>query len=364
MQHFPIFLNLSGRRVVLAGGGEAALAKLRLLLKTDAALSVFAAAPCADLCSLAAEGRITLHRRALRPGDVTGAALFYAASEDAAEDARCADIAQAEAALVNIVDNLEDSAFITPAIVDRAPVTVAIGTEGAAPVLARAIKRDLEERLPPVLGLLARAGKAFRPVAERLAPGRARRDFWAEYYFDAGPRAVERGGIGAAKAALTDLLDAHLSRAARPGHVDFVGAGPGDPDLLTLRARRALDTADVVIHDRGVPPGILDLARSEAVTIAAGKTGAGSADIGALIVRHARAGAQVVRLKTGDANGPDREMRALRAAGLPWRIVPGIAVPGAVRVTRAAPAGPARTMHTVPPRIAAELPRTKQEIAL
>ncbi|MDF0599011.1 siroheme synthase CysG [Psychromarinibacter halotolerans] len=331
MQHFPIFLNLRGRTVVLSGGGEAALAKLRLLMKTEATLRVFAAEPCDDLRTLAADGRIALAERALQPGDVTGAALFYAADEDADEDARTAAIADAEGALVNIVDNLEDSQFITPAIVDRDPVTVAIGTEGAAPVLARAIKRDLEERLPPVLGLLAKIGKLFRPAAERLPMGRARRDFWADYYFDAGPRAYEAEGEDGANAALEDLLDRHLSRSAQDGHVDFVGAGPGDPELLTLKARVALDKADVVIHDRLVAPEILELARREALLVDVGKTGFGPSaaqdDINAAIIEHASQGAHVVRLKSGDPTvfgRLDEEIEAVEAAGVAWRIVPGI----------------------------------------
>jgi uroporphyrin-III C-methyltransferase/precorrin-2 dehydrogenase/sirohydrochlorin ferrochelatase len=331
MQHFPIFLDLRGARVVLSGGGEAALAKLRLLMKTEAALEVYTPAPAPELERLAEAGRLTLRRRPLAPGDVAGAALFYAADEDAAEDARTAAIARAEGALVNIVDNLEDSAFITPAIVDRDPVTVAIGTEGAAPVLARAIKRDLEERLPPVLGLLAKVGKAFRPMAEKLPFGRARRDFWADYYFGAGPRAAEAAGAEGAEAALGELLDGHLSRSRAEGHVDFVGGGPGDPELLTLKARAALDRADVVIHDRLIAPGILELARREAVLVAAGKEGFGPSmaqeEINALIVRHAAEGAHVVRLKGGDPTvfgRLDEEIEAVEAAGLSWRIVPGI----------------------------------------
>ncbi|WP_172295669.1 siroheme synthase CysG [Pseudoruegeria sp. HB172150] len=331
MQHFPIFLDMAGARVVLSGGGEAALAKLRLLMKTEAALEVYAPAPTQDLVDLAAEGRITLVRRSLATGDVDGAKLFYAADEDSDEDARTAAIARAEGALVNIVDNLEDSGFITPAIVDRDPVTVAIGTEGAAPVLARAIKRDLEERLPPVLGLLAKVGKAFRPMAEKLPFGRARRDFWADYYFGAGPRAFEAEGAEGAEQALDALLETHLKRAARDGHVDFVGAGPGDPELLTLKARAALDKADVVIYDRLVAPEILELARREAVMIEAGKTGFGpatkQADINAMIVEHAQGGAQVVRLKSGDPTvfgRLDEELDAVTEAGISWRIVPGI----------------------------------------
>ena len=255
MQHFPIFLDLDGRRVVLSGGGEAALAKLRLLLKTAARITVFAPEPAAEIADWAGRGRLTLHRRAMAPGDALCAALVYAADEDAALDARTAHIGRTEGALVNIVDNLSDSAFITPAIVDRDPVTVAIGTEGAAPVLARRIKADLEARLPATLGTLARIGKGFRKMAEALPFGRARRAFWADYYFDAGPRALEAGGETAAEETLDDLLAQHLAAGPAQGRVDFVGAGPGDPDLLTLKARKALDAADVVIHDRLVSAG-------------------------------------------------------------------------------------------------------------
>lgn len=330
MRHFPIFVSLENRRVVLSGGGEAALAKLRLLLKTEARIEVFATDPASDILGWEDEGRLAVIRRPLNAGDVSGAVLFYAADEDAAEDARTSAIARAEGALVNIIDNLHDSAFITPAIVDRDPVTVAIGTEGAAPVLARAIKADLEARLPASLGLLARIGKSFRRMAEALPMGRARRDFWSDYYFGAGPRAAQQGAE-ALRPALDDLLADHLSRSARAGHVSFVGSGPGDPDLLTLRARRALGEADVVIHDRLVPQTILELARREAVLLDAGKKGFGPAmaqeDINALIVEHVASGAQVVRLKSGDPTvfgRLDEELEAVIAAGQSYDIVPGI----------------------------------------
>ena len=331
MKHFPIFLAVEGRRIVLAGGGAAALAKLRLLLKTEAHLSVFAPAPAPEIEAWAAEGRLRLIRRAMAPGDTLCAKLFYAAHEDPAEDARTAAIASADGALVNIVDNLGDSQFITPAIVDRDPVTVAIGTEGAAPVLARAIKADLEERLPATLGTLARLGKAFRRAVDILPMGRRRRDFWAEYYFGAGPRAFENGGENKINITLQALLEKHETASNRDGHVAFVGAGPGDPDLLTLKARKVLDTADVVIHDRLVTPEILDLARREAILIDAGKQGFGpsmSQDaINALIVGHARTGAQVVRLKGGDPTifgRLDEEIDAVTGAGISWHVVPGI----------------------------------------
>ncbi|WP_099826563.1 siroheme synthase CysG [Oceaniglobus indicus] len=331
MKHFPIFLAVEGRRIVLSGGGDAALAKLRLLMKTEARLTVFATDPAPDIRDWAAAGRLTLIERAMQPGDALCAALFYGADEDPAEDARTAAIAHADGALVNIVDNLHDSQFITPAIVDRDPVVVAIGTEGAAPVLARAIKKDLEDRLPPVLGTLARIGKAFRARVEALPFGAPRRAFWSDYYFAAGPRALNTGGEGALDDTLATLLTDHLNAAPKPGRVEFVGAGPGDPELLTLKARRALHEADVVIHDRLVSAEILELVRREATLIDAGKEGFGKSmaqgDIDALIVEHGTRGAHVVRLKSGDPTvfgRLDEEIEAVEAAGLAWSIVPGI----------------------------------------
>ena len=339
MDHFPIFISTKEQRIVLSGGGEAALAKLRLLLKTEARIEVFAEGPDAQIRQWRDAGKLALQERKLSEGDVTGAALFYAADEDAAEDARTAAIARAEGALVNIVDNLHDSAFITPAIVDRDPVTVAIGTEGAAPVLARAIKADLEERLPTGLGTLARIGKGFREMAEKLPFGRARRDFWRAYYFDAGPRALTQGASEVLPA-LDRLLERHLRRNARPGHIAFVGGGPGDPELLTLKARRALDEADVVIYDRLISPEILELARREALMIDVGKEGFGPSttqeEINALLVEHASAGAQVVRLKSGDATifgRLDDEIEALTPHGIGWHIVPGITAASAAVAT-------------------------------
>ena len=331
MKHFPIFLNVEGRRIVVAGGGDAAIAKLRLLMKTEARITVFASSPAPDVVRWDDEGRLTLVTRALEPGDATCAALFYAASDDETEDARTAALARADGALVNMVDNLEGSQFITPAIVDRDPVTVAIGTEGAAPVLARRIKAHLEGFLAPTLGTLARIGKAFRPRAEALPMGRARRDFWSAYYGGAGARALETDGEAGVADTLETLLRDHMTGAKHHGHVDFVGAGPGDPDLLTLKARKALDRADVVIHDRLVTPEILELARREALIVDVGKEAFGpstaQSEINAALVEHAAGGAHVVRLKSGDPTifgRLDEEIEAVTSAGIDYAIVPGI----------------------------------------
>lgn len=338
MKHFPIFMAVEGRRIVVAGGGEAAVAKLRLLMKTQAHLTVIAADPSDAILDLEAQGKITLIRRAMEPGDAMCAALFYAAHDDDAEDARVTTLAQRDGALTNWVDNLGQSQFITPAIVDRDPVTIAIGTEGAAPVVARAIKRDLEERLPTRLGALARIGKAFRAAADILPMGRIRRDFWSEYYFKTGPKAYDTDGASGAQAALDDLLERFAAKEERTAHVDFVGAGPGDPDLLTMKARRALHEADVILHDRLITPEILELARREALVIEVGKTGFGASmsqdAINALILEHAQNGAQVVRLKSGDATifgRLEEELDMIAAQGISFAIIPGItAAAGAV----------------------------------
>lgn len=339
MNHFPIFLALEGRRVLVAGGGDAAVAKLRLLLKTTARITVVAEDVDPVIAQWATDGRVTLIRRAQEPGDALCCVVAYGAQEDDALDARTLRLAAADGALVNLVDNLEKSQFITPAIVDRDPVVVAIGTEGAAPVLARKIKAELEAKLPAQTGLLARIGKTFRKTADILPMGAVRRRFWAEYYDTTGPRAAE-DGEEAIRASLHTLLDKHVNAKTRQGHVDLVGAGPGDPDLLTLKARKALDKADVIIHDRLVTPEILELARREALIIDVGKEGFGpsakQSDIDALIVEHGLQGAHVVRLKAGDPTvfgRLDEEIEALDAAGLSWAIVPGITAASAAVAT-------------------------------
>lgn len=324
MRHFPIFLDLRGRHVVVSGAGQTALAKLRLLMKSEARISVFGPDPDPQVQALAEAGRIRLLTRPLAHGDALCAALVYGANADAVLDARARAIGKASGALVNIVDDLS-SDFITPAIVDRDPVTVAIGTEGAAPVVARHIKARLEEMLPAGLGALVRIGQGFRARVAHL-DSKARRVFWNRFYFGTGPRAQSGGR---AQSELERLLAEGI--APQQGRVHLVGAGPGDPELMTIKARRLLHDADVVIHDRLVPQPVLELARREALVVEVGKQGFGPAwkqdDINALMVRHARAGASVVRLKSGDPGvfgRLDDELDALDAAGVAWDIVPGI----------------------------------------
>ncbi len=329
MRHLPISIDLEGARVIVAGGGDAALAKLRILAKTPARLEVFTPAPSASLRRTAADARISARR--VEAADLAGARLVYAASDDAAEDARVAALARSAGVLCNSVDNLAASDFITPAIVDRAPVTVAIATGGTAPVLARDIKQAVEALLPATTGVLAEIAGRFRAAASGRIAGAARRVFWRRYFDDVGPRALASGGPAAVEAALDEMLTAPAATGVSAGHVDLIGCGPGDPDFLTLRARRLIHDADVIVADRLIAPAVLDLARREAKFVHVGKIPGGpswrQADINALLVAEARAGARVARLKSGDPGvfgRLDEETAALAAACVAFAVTPGV----------------------------------------
>ena len=335
MRYFPIFVDLNDAKIIVSGAGNVAVAKLRLLAKTSARISVYGVKPAPEIVSWAKEGKIFLFRRPMKTGDAVGARLVYAANYDQAENARVVNIGKSEGALVNVVDNIADSAFITPAIVDRDPVIVAIGTEGTAPVLSRRIKAKIEQILPCGIGILARIAKRFRGTVAKLAGGHPRRAFWTDYFERAGPIALSEGGEEAVEGALQNLMQVHLNldknRTLRSGNVWIVGAGPGDPELLTQKARRILHDADVVITDRLVSSEILELARREATLFKVGKVPDGSGwsqqNINALMIEHARKGACVVRLKSGDPaiyGRLEEEMDALDAAGIGFEIVPGI----------------------------------------
>lgn len=328
MRHYPIFLDLAGKRVLISGAGETALAKLRLLQKTDAVIELYAQDPEP---ALAAQAGPSLIPRQITLADLIGATLVYAANDDPHEDGQVAAIARQADVLVNVVDTLEASDFITPAIVDRDPVTVAIGTEGTAPVLARQIKSDIEAALPTALGRMARLAAGFRDRAAALPMGPARRKFWSRFFFAEGAAAFATGGEAGARDSLETLLHDEISAIAAPGRVAIVGAGPGDPNLMTRRGQALLHDADVVIHDRLVSDDLLELARREAKIISVGKTGFGTSwtqdDINAEIISHVADGQLVVRLKGGDPAiyaRLDEEVAALTAAGIAFEVVPGI----------------------------------------
>lgn len=341
MRYYPLFLDLKEKKVVFSGAGEHAAAKIRLLLKTEAQIHVFGPNPCSDVLEWAAQGKINLSEQALASADVLDARLVYGANDDLALDDAAVSLGKSAGALTNIVDNLEASEFLTPAMVDRDPVTIAIGTEGTAPVLARKIKADIEELLPASTGLLARIGDAFRPIAGTLKTARLRREFWTRFFFTAGPKALMEGGRRAVGERLETLyhevnnsakqLPDYQGKVETKGSVALIGTGPGDPELLTLKARRMLHEAEVVLYDQLVTPQILELARREATLIHVGKKGFGKSwkqeDINSLLVNEAQKGARIVRLKSGDPSvfgRMDEELDALEAANIDWEVVPGI----------------------------------------
>lgn len=319
MQHYPIFLSMADARVLLSGGGAAALAKLRLLMKTPARIEVYTADPAPEIVTWARQGRLSLSRRDLQRGDLNGATLVYAADEDDALDARTESFARAAGVLLNVVDNLQASDFITPAIVDRAPVTVAIGTEGTAPVLARRIKAGLEADLPAATGPLAEAAAAFRTRAEALPHGEPRRVFWADWFDTAGPAA--HADARDLDAALSTLLSAHLTGQGTQPRVTLAWTGSDDPDLLVMKTRRALDEADVVIHDAGIAPAILELARREADFLTLHDT-ATVPPLPQLLAQQAKGGRHVLYLSCRPCS--DTLATATRAAGAQVTMIPGL----------------------------------------
>jgi uroporphyrin-III C-methyltransferase/precorrin-2 dehydrogenase/sirohydrochlorin ferrochelatase len=331
MSYFPAFLDLDGRSCLLVGGGQTAARKLRRLLKAGARVTVVAPEVEAEVAALAAAGTVALHRRPFRAADVTGRAVVQSATGRETVDRRVSEAAQAAGIPVNVVDRPELCSFIAPAVVDRDPVVIGISTGGAAPVLARRVREAIERLLPARLGQLARFAESFRTaVAATLPEGRARLRFW-EGFFD-GPFAgqVLRGEETTAREAMVKAIN-RPAPAAEPGQVAIVGAGPGDPDLLTLGALRLLQRADAVVYDKLVGPQILDYARRDAERIYVGKSKANhsmSQDrINALLVRLAGEGKRVVRLKGGDPfvfGRGGEELDHLTRPGVAVEVVPGI----------------------------------------
>lgn len=326
---FPVFMRVEGEAVAIVGGGGEALAKARLLDQSSAVLRIIADVADAELLSfIATTGAIRIDA----PYDAAhleGAVLVFAASGDETLDRRVAHDARRLGIPVNAVDRPELCDFFTPALVNRAPVAIAIGTEGAGPVLAQMLRSRIDRMLSPSLGPLAALAASFRGPAEKLLPkGNARRQFWSSFFQGAPARAVEAGELSQAHDAAADLL---LSKAPASGHIALVGAGPGAEDLLTLRAHRLLMEADVIVYDALVPEAIVAMGRRDAERLPVGKRKGchtkSQAEINALLVDLGRQGKRVVRLKSGDPlvfGRAGEEMAALRDAGIAYDVVPGV----------------------------------------
>lgn len=331
LETLPVFFPLAGKRVVVVGDGEGAAWKVDLAAATGAWVDVFGRDPCDRLREIvAARENVALHERAVTPADFEGAALAFGATFDDGEAEAARRAADAAGVALNLADRPAMSDFIMGAIVNRSPLVIGVSTGGASPVFAQAVRGRIESLVPATFAAWAKAAQDWRP--QILASGLdflARRDFWRRFTRLAF-RDIERAPSEQDRAAL--LKEAReASDAAARGRVTLVGAGPGDPELLTLKGMRALAGADVVLFDDLVPASILDFARREATRINVGKRGYAPSvrqeEITALLVELARAGKNVVRLKGGDPlifGRANEEISALRQAGFEIEIVPGV----------------------------------------
>ncbi|WP_036281271.1 siroheme synthase CysG [Methylocystis sp. ATCC 49242] len=331
LETLPVFYPLAGKRVIVIGGGEGAAWKVDLAAATGAQVDVFALEPCEKLREIAAgRDNVALHARPAEAADFTGVALAFGSTFDDAEAEAARAAATAAGVPLNLADRPSMSDFIMGAIVNRSPLVIGVSTGGASPVFAQAVRGRIESLVPATFAAWAKAAQAWRPQV--LASGLdflARRDFWRRFTRLAF-RDIERAPTDHDRDALLAEARAAGDDAAR-GRVTLVGAGPGDPELVTLKGMRALAGADVVLFDDLVPASILDFARREATRINVGKRGYAPSvrqeEITSLLVELARAGKNVVRLKGGDPlifGRANEEIAALREAGFTIEIVPGV----------------------------------------
>ncbi|KQV81402.1 siroheme synthase CysG [Rhizobium sp. Root1220] len=326
---FPAFFRVEGKVAAVFGNGDEAFAKVRLLLNTKVRIVAYADRPEADYHAYLIANRIETVRQGFATDQVQRAVLVFAATGQAAEDRAIVDAARAAKVPANAVDQPDYCDFFTPALVNRAPVAVAIGTEGAGPVLAQMIRAQIDQLLAPSLGRLADLAISYRRTVEHLVPkGAARRVFWRRFFSGAVADAVANENLPQARRVASELLQ---SVDKVQGHVWLVGAGPGAVDLLTLRAQRVMMEADVIVYDALVPQEIVDMGRRDAERLSVGKRkgchSKSQEEINDLLVYLGREGKRVVRLKSGDPlvyGRAGEEMAALRVAGISYEVVPGI----------------------------------------
>jgi uroporphyrin-III C-methyltransferase/precorrin-2 dehydrogenase/sirohydrochlorin ferrochelatase len=343
MDYLPIFIQLRGSPAVVVGGGNVALRKVDLLLKAGARVTVIAPKLHDELRALANRGELDYLALEFHPHHLDGTSLVIAATDSRDVNATVSAAAKARRLPINVVDDPELSTFIFPAIIDRSPVVVAVGSSGNSPVLARRVRQQIEALLPARLGALARFVGDRRSEVKRALKPEQRRPFWERIIGGiVGSRVLAGDESDASKKFQSELAASYnLSDTAsasdsgsdgRVGEVYLIGAGPGDPDLLTLRAVQLLQLADVVLYDRLVSDGVLDRARRDAQRIFVGKETGGDhhatqARIHELLVQYAKRGLRVARLKGGDPfifGRGGEEIEALREHGVPYVVVPGI----------------------------------------
>lgn len=321
---FPVSMKVAGKRIVIIGGGIEALNKARLVVKTAADVVVIAPEFSADFGDLELE----LVERAFVAADLEGAALVFVADEGPDHAAAIA-AAQAGGIALNVVDKPELCDFYTPAIVDRAPVSVAISSEGDAPVLARLIRAQIEAILTPQVGSLARlAGELRARVTKLLPDGTARRRFYEALVNSPDVVAALVKDLPAGRRAALRLLDRHAGQGAQDGAVVLIGAGPGAEDLLTLRAQRLLQQADVIVHDRRLPEALVQMGRRDARREHLDADLNDSHGVSALLASFAAKGEQAVWLISGDGGSSVLAGEVVDALGVnrvSCTVVPGVA---------------------------------------
>jgi uroporphyrin-III C-methyltransferase/precorrin-2 dehydrogenase/sirohydrochlorin ferrochelatase len=334
MDQVPVFLNLKERWVAIVGGGVAAARKAEMALRAGARVKVFAARLCGEFDVLKDSDRFRLVPREPRAPDFKGCALAFCAAKGAAQNRRGHALARAARVPCNVVDMPGLCDFTMPSIVDRSPIMIAVSTAGTSPLLGRMIKSRLETLLPAAYGQVAEfVGRFRKKVAGTLKDSRRRRHFWEQILDGSAVDLVLAGHVAEAAAELEAQLKAAArgARGRKQGEVYIVGAGPGDPDLVTFKALRLMQRADVVLYDRLIGKGIMDLVRRDAERIYVGKLPhehtVAQRRIGRMLVRLAREGKRVLRLKGGDPfifGRGGEEVELLAENGVPFQVVPGI----------------------------------------
>ena len=333
MDYLPVFLKIEGRPCLVVGGGQVAARKIELLRRAGGVIRLVAPELCDELSVLVRDGAVTHIARNFSEGDIAGNNLVIAATDNEEVNGRISRLAREHCIPVNVVDNPDLCSFIMPSIIDRSPVQIAVSTGGRSPVLARLLRSRLESYIPAAYGRLADLVDSSRnQVKQRIRDSKTKLIFWEKVLQGRVAELVFAGKEEAAKTALQKEIDAITTDdTARSGEVYLVGAGPGDPDLITFRALRLMQQSDVVVYDRLVAPQILDLVRRDAEKIYVGKARAKHTltqeNINQLLVRLAKEGKRVLRLKGGDPfifGRGGEEIETLTEEQIPFQVVPGI----------------------------------------
>lgn len=331
MQYFPMFYQLEGKPCLVVGGGDVAARKVSLLFRAGGKVTVVSPVLCESLQGRLNAGEITHVAREFEENDLQQCVLVVAATDDHAVNEKVSQLAHARQLPVNVVDQPELCSFIVPSIIDRNPVQVAVSTGGASPVLARLLRARLETVIPATYGKLASLMEEFRDAVKARFSADKRRHFWESVIQGPIAELVFAGKEEAAREAMHEAVDSGETSRFDRGEVYLVGAGPGDPDLLTFRALRLLQQADVIVYDRLVSEEILDMARRDADLVYVGKERdkhtLPQEDINHMLARIAKKGKRVLRLKGGDPfifGRGGEEIETLMEEGVEFQVVPGI----------------------------------------